>query len=134
MALAPPSFDRILNIYLTLNRYPVLSSRIRAHMRKQLFLRDVISRKDFNAEAHKKALRSQTREGLLDPFSEETAETWDLRLARIRDSLTDFYFSYSFPPESVFPPFPEVAQFRRAPRISESRLAACISLPRCLPG
>ena len=101
MALAPPSSDRILNIYLTLNRYPVLSSRIRAHMRKQIFLREVISRKDFNAEAHKKALRSQAREGLLDPFSEETAETWDLRLARVRDSLTDFYFSYSFPQESL---------------------------------
>ena len=101
MALAHPSSDRILNIYLTLNRYPVLSSRIRARMRKELFKRGVISRKDFNAKAQEKAISSQKREGLKDPFSEESSETWELRLARIRDSLTDFYFSYSFPQESL---------------------------------
>ena len=101
MSLASPSSNRILDIYLTLNRYPVLSSRIRARMRKEIFKRGVVSRKDFNVEAHKKAIRSQTREGLLDPFSEETSETWDLRLARVRDSLTDFYFSYSFPQEML---------------------------------
>ncbi len=99
MTLAPPSSDRILNIYLALNRYPVLSSRIRARMRKKIFKHGVISRKDFNEKARKKAIHSQTREGIQDPFSEESSETWDLRLARVRDSLTDFYFSYSFPQE-----------------------------------
>ncbi len=99
MTLAPPSSDRILNIYLTLNRYPVLSSRIRARMRKKIFKDGIISRKDFNNKARDKAIYSQTREGLLDPFAEETSETWDLRLARVRDSLTDFYFSYSFSQE-----------------------------------
>ena len=101
MSLGPPSSNRILDIYLTLNRYPVLSSRIRARMRKELFKRGVITRKDFNAEAQKKAIASQRREGLRDPFSEETSETWELRLARVRDSLTDFYFSYSFPQETL---------------------------------
>ena len=101
MSLASPSSDRLLNIYLTLNRYPVLSSRIRARMRKELFKRNIISRKDFNAEARKEAVRSQTREGLQDPFSEESSEIWELRLARVRDSLTDFYFAYNFPQESL---------------------------------
>ncbi len=99
MTLAAPSNDRILNIYLTLNQYPVLSSRIRARMRRELFERGIITREVFNAEAREKALLSQTREGLHDPFSEESSEIWELRLSRIRDSLTDFYFAYNFPYE-----------------------------------
>ena len=99
MTLAAPSSDRILNIYLTLNQYPVLSSRIRARMRRELFERGIIAREAFNSEARKKALLSQTREGLHDPFSEESSEIWELRLSRIRDSLTDFYFAYNFPYE-----------------------------------
>ncbi len=99
MTLTAPSNDRILNIYLTLNQYPVLSSRIRARMRRDLFERGIISRDAFNAEAREKALQSQKREGLQDPFAEETSEIWELRLSRIRDSLTDFYFGYNFPYE-----------------------------------
>ncbi len=99
MTLAAPSSDRILNIYLTLNQYPVLSSRIRARMRRELFERGIISREAFNTEARQKAVLSQTREGLHDPFSEESSEIWELRLSRIRDSLTDFYFAYNFPYE-----------------------------------
>ena len=101
MAFGSPSSDRILSIYLLLNQYPILNNRIRAHMRKELFKRGIVSRDVFNAEARKKALKSQTREGINDPFSEETSETWDLRLARVRDSLTDFYFSYNFPYEQL---------------------------------
>ena len=99
MTLAAPSSDRILNIYLTLNQYPVLSSRIRARMRRELFDKGIIAREDFNAEARQKALLSQTREGLHDPYAEESSEIWELRLSRIRDSLTDFYFAYNFPYE-----------------------------------
>lgn len=99
MTLAAPSSDRILNIYLTLNQYPVLSSRIRARMRRELFERGIIKREIFNLEAREKALLSQTREGLHDPFSEESSEIWEMRLSRIRDSLTDFYFAYNFPYE-----------------------------------
>jgi hypothetical protein len=100
MTLAAPSNDRILNIYLTLNQYPVLSSRIRARMRRELFDRGIISRETFNMEARERALLSQTREGLQDPYSEESSEIWELRLSRIRDSLTDFYFAYNFPYEN----------------------------------
>ena len=101
MTLANPSSDRILNIYLTLNQYPILSSRIRARMRKEIFARKIISRSQFNAEARKKAERSQTREGIENPIHEENSQTWDLRLSRVRDSLTDFYFAYNFPYENL---------------------------------
>ncbi len=121
MTLAPPSSDRILNIYLTLNRYPVLSNRIRARMRKKVFKQGIISRKNFNTKAREKAILSQTREGLLDPFAEETSETWDLRLARVRDSLTDFYFSYSFPQEVLQEVIDEILAERgiTTPELSE---------------
>ena len=51
----------------------------------------------FEAEAREKAIRSQTLEGLHDPFSEEPAEIWEMRLTRIREHLTDFYFAYNLP-------------------------------------
>ena len=39
------------------------------------------------------AIQSQEREGLRNPFGEEPAEVWDMRLARVRDLLTDLIFS-----------------------------------------
>ncbi len=46
-------------------------------------------------EVRKKAIRSQIREGLHDPYSEEPFDLWELRLERVRDALTDFYFAYN---------------------------------------
>ena len=97
MTLPTPSFDNILNIYLTINQYPILGSRIRSRMRHELFTRGIISREDFETEARRKAVESQAREGLQNPFGEESSEIWETRLARIRDSLTDFHFAYNLP-------------------------------------
>jgi hypothetical protein len=91
--------DRAISIYLTLTEYPVLSARIRHIMRKQLFARGVLSREAFDAEARQKAIQSQYREGLHDPYCEEDAEVWGERLRIIRDHLTDFYFAYNLPYE-----------------------------------
>ncbi|GAB4504209.1 MAG: hypothetical protein Fur0043_12020 [Anaerolineales bacterium] len=97
MTLPTPSSDNILNIYLTLNQYPILSSRIRSHMRHELFTRGIISQDDFETEIRRKAIESQTREGVHNPLVEESMDVWEKRLARIRDSLTDFYFAYNLP-------------------------------------
>jgi hypothetical protein len=106
MTLPTPSADRVLAIYLALNQYPILAGRIRARMRRDLFERGIITTEVFEAEARKKAIESQTREGLSDPYGEESIEIWEMRLARVRDSLTDFYFAYNFPYES----FEEIAR------------------------
>jgi pyruvate phosphate dikinase-like enzyme len=98
MTIPNPS-DRITNIYLALTQYPILSTRIRVRMRRELFERGVISQDTFEAEVRERAIQSQAREGLHDPFGEESFDTWELRLSRIRDSLTDFYFAYNFPYE-----------------------------------
>jgi len=97
MTLPLPSSDNVLNIYLTLSQYPILGHRIRSRMRKELFDRGIITQDDFEAEARQKAVESQGREGLQNPFGEESSEIWEKRLSRIRNSLTDFYFAYNLP-------------------------------------
>ena len=66
-------------------------------MRREIFKRGIITQQAFEAEAREKAIRSQTQEGLQDPFFEEPADVWEIRMARIRDHLTDFYFAYNLP-------------------------------------
>jgi len=97
MTTPSPSPDQILNIHLTLLQYPILKVRIRSRMRRELFERGIIQKDVFEAEARKKALLSQEREGLKDPYTQENADVWELRLRRIRDGLTDFYFGYNLP-------------------------------------
>ena len=91
--------DRVLGIYLTLTEYPTLSARIRHIMRKQIFARGILTREAFDTEARHKAIQSQFREGLRDPYGEEAVETWEERLRVVRDHLTDFYFAYNLPYE-----------------------------------
>jgi len=94
MAL-PSSSDRVLQIYLTIRQYPILRDRIRARMRRELFERGIVSAEAFEADVREKAIQSQKREGLHDPFGEEAYDVWEKRLHRVRDALTDFYFAYN---------------------------------------
>lgn len=91
------SEDNVTRIFLALSQYPILSRRIRHYMRKTLFNRGVITREAFDDEAKRKAVDSQAREGLHNPYEEEKADVWEERLQRVRDSLTDFYFAYNLP-------------------------------------
>jgi hypothetical protein len=97
MTLPPASTDRTLNIYLSLAQYPILSTQIRARMRRELFRRGVITSQAFESEVRERAIRSQATEGLHDPFAEEPNDIWELRLMRVRDFMTDFYFAYNLP-------------------------------------
>jgi hypothetical protein len=115
MTLPTPSADRVLTIYLALNQYPILAGRIRARMRRDLFERGIIVSELFESEVRRKAIESQTREGLNNPYAEESIEIWETRLARVRDSLTDFYFAYNFPYESFEKIAREIIGERGAP-------------------
>src|SRR5450756_282665 len=66
-------------------------------MREEIFRRGIILRDVFEQEAREKAILSQRREGILNPYQEEPAEIWGRRLSQIRDYLTDFYFAYNLP-------------------------------------
>jgi len=94
MSLPNPP-EQILTIYLTIRQYPILRERIRARMRQELYTRGIISAEAFEAEVREHAIQSQRREGLHDPFTEESDNVWQRRLARIRDHLTDYYFAYN---------------------------------------
>lgn len=97
MTFVNPTADHVLNIYLALTHYPILASRIRERMRLALFSRGIILEEAFEIEVRKKAIESQIREGLHNPFGEESFEIWEMRRERIRDALTDFYFAYNLP-------------------------------------
>ncbi len=66
-------------------------------MRKELFERGIISPQQFEKEVHDRAIESQAREGLHNPFQEEPTEVWEARREITRSHLTDFYFAYNFP-------------------------------------
>jgi hypothetical protein len=68
-------------------------------MRRELFQRGVITQSDFEAQVREQAISSQVREVLHDPFADEPAEIWELRLMRVRANLTDFYFANNLPYE-----------------------------------
>ncbi len=99
MTLPSVSTEKTLRIYLALAQYPVLSTQMRARMRRALFEHGVISQHDFETEVREQAIHSQEREALHDPYVEEPADVWELRLSRLRDHLTDFYFAYNLPYE-----------------------------------
>ena len=97
MVLPPVSSDRTLYIYLSLAQYPILSTHIRSRMRGELFHRGITTPSTFEAEARERAIRSQMMEGLRDPLLEEPTDIWEMRLTRVRDHLTDFYFAHNLP-------------------------------------
>ncbi|HEX7435051.1 MAG TPA: PEP/pyruvate-binding domain-containing protein [Anaerolineaceae bacterium] len=97
MHLSTSSTERMLSIYLALSQYPILSSRIHSRMRLELFERGFVNPQTFEVEVREKAILSQEREGLRNPYTDEPAVIWEQRLMAIRDQLTDFYFSYHLP-------------------------------------
>lgn len=89
---------KLHRIQRTLGQYPILGDVMRERMRQELFRRGVISRDDFEAEVKEKAIQSQVREGLVNPYHEETVEIWERRLAFIRAQQTEFYFAFNLNP------------------------------------
>lgn len=94
-----PELPKILSLYLQITQYPILARKIRDRMREELIRRGVITPQRLEEEAKEKAVLSQHREGLIDPFGEEDSAIWDQRMQQIRDHLTDFYFAYNLPLE-----------------------------------
>jgi len=88
-------------IHIRLAQYPILAPKIRERMRQELFAKGIITARAFEAEVKQKAVVSQHREGLADPFGQESEHIWHTRLDVIRDQLTDFYFAYNLPPERL---------------------------------
>lgn len=82
-----------IDIYIKLAQYPILADEIRLRMREELFRRGIVSHADFEREVKLKAVESQRREGLHDPFGQEAPNLWQRRKDRVRDFQTDAYFA-----------------------------------------
>ena len=90
---APRSKTPTIDVYVKLAQYPILSDQIRMQMRQELFIRGIINQIDFEFEVKNLALASQRREGLNNPYSQEDENTWQQRLAAVRDIHTDNLFA-----------------------------------------
>ena len=77
------STDRLVSITLALGQYPILSEKIRARMREELFNRGVIDKLEFEEQVRKQAIQSQELEGLRNPMGEEPPEIWEERQNRV---------------------------------------------------
>jgi hypothetical protein len=99
MSLIHHESSKILDIYLLIAQYPILSQQIHRRMRQELFRRGIINKERFEQEVREKAILSQQREGLTNPLLEEDAHQWEQRLSRVREHLTYFYFAYNLPLE-----------------------------------
>ncbi len=97
MTFDSDAYPKVLQLYLEITQYPTLAPAIRQRMRNELFKRGVISPGDFEQEVKNKAMASQAREGLTDPYAQESEDVWQGRIDHYRDTLTDFYFAHNLP-------------------------------------
>ncbi len=88
---------KVLQLYLVISQYPVLSRTIRQRLREEIFNRGIITQDAFEREVFQKAIESQKREGIVEPLDQESPADWDKRVRYIRAHLTDFYFAYNLP-------------------------------------
>jgi hypothetical protein len=86
-----------IDIYIKLAQYPILADQIRERMREEVFKRGIVTEEKFEEEVERLAIESQRREGLYDPYTQESGQVWARRVARIRAMHTDFYFGYNLP-------------------------------------
>ena len=114
--------SRVYGIQLKLAQYPILARKIRERMRQELFASGIITLTAFEAEVREKAILSQYREGLQDPFAQEPERVWNARRAVIRDQLTDFYFAYNLPPDRLEDIVQSVLASRDVPQDQELAL------------
>lgn len=89
----PRSKTPAIDIYIRLAHYPVLADKIRTRMRHELFSRGIIDEIAFEAQVREKAIESQRRERLTDPYGQEDTHIWQKRKARVRDFQTDALFA-----------------------------------------
>ena len=116
--LAPRSVTPTIDIYIKLAQYPVLADKIRMRMRQELFARGLIDEVAFEQQVREKAIESQRRERLTDPYGQEEAHVWQKRKARVRDFQTDAYFADSLGPALLGQIIQEVLRNQPSPSLS----------------
>ncbi len=90
---------KVHRVHMMLGAYPILGDVMRERMREELFRRGIVTRKRFEDEVRERAVASQRREGVLNPYQDEPSDVWERRLTKIRDNLTEFYWAYNLSPQ-----------------------------------
>jgi len=114
----PRSVTPTIDIYIKLAQFPVLADTIRARMRQELFRRALIDETAFENQVREKAIESQRRERLTDPYGQEEAHVWQKRLARVRDFQTDAYFADTLGPALLEMIIEETLRHQPSPALS----------------
>lgn len=114
----PRSATPAIDIYIRLAQYPVLADKIRTRMRQELFQRGVIDEITFEAQVREKAIESQRRERLTDPYGQEEAHIWQKRKSRVRDFQTDAIFADNLGSVLLDQIVQEVLQSQPSPSLS----------------
>ncbi len=97
MDFIPNTTEKLLNLVLTLAQYPILSSRIREHMRDELYARGITDPRTLEAQVRTEAIQTQKMEGIRNPYGQETTDLWETRKSILRDHLTDLLFNRHVP-------------------------------------
>lgn len=87
-------------IQIALSDYPILQDRIIEEMLKQLIRDQIFTLAEIDAKVREKALLSQAREGLSNPFVQEGPTDWENRLSRVRSSLIIQEYANRYPVET----------------------------------
>ena len=115
---APHSATPAIDIYIRLAQYPLLADTIRMRMRQELFRRGVIDEARFEQQVREKAIESQRRERLTDPYGQEEAQVWQKRKARVRDFQTDAYFADNLGPALLEQIIQQTLRHQPSPTVS----------------
>lgn len=115
---APRSKTPTIDIYIRLAQYPLLADIIRMRMRQELFRRGIIDEARFEQQVREKAIESQRRERLTDPYGQEEAHIWQKRKARVRDFQTDATFGDNLGPALLEQLIQETLRQQPSPSLS----------------
>jgi hypothetical protein len=114
----PRSITPAIDIYIRLAQFPVLADKVRMRMRQELFSRGIIDEITFEDQVREKAIESQRRERLSDPYGQEEAHIWQKRKARVRDFQTDALFADNLGAVLLDQIIQEVLQNQPSPSVS----------------
>lgn len=92
-----PTISTTMMIYDKLADYPIMADAIRHRMRQELYTRGIINEANFENLVEQESNDSRQREGIYNQLQRESPNQWIERKARIRNHLTDVYFSHNFP-------------------------------------
>ena len=86
----------LLSIQTTLSQYPILTEKIESEMYNRLVLDGYISVTPFSEKVRDFALLTQKREGLQNPFEQESPLIWEKRLEKVQSMMIQQEFAHRY--------------------------------------